>query len=217
MRSVNVKVDPSDYDLLGLHWRHSCIDMCVPFGMHHRSQIFQRPSDAVRYIMRQRGFQIIDYIDDYVGFGVPQVGRASFASLFALKNDLGLTISDKTLVPPSTQVVCLGSLIDTKKGTVSIPPDKFCQINDTITEWLARKICTKHQLQSLLGLLLYIHKCVKPARAFLNRMLALLRSGHANQKIDLTSGVTLGGFGNFCLSIMEYLCMIIDLLTLPWR
>ena len=28
---------------------------------------------------------------------------------------------------------------------------------------------------------------MKPACAFLNRMLALLRSGHASQKIDLTS------------------------------
>ena len=35
-------------------------------------------------------------------------------------------------------------------------------------------------------MLLYVHKCVKPARAFLNRMLALLRSGHAAQKITLT-------------------------------
>ena len=34
---------------------------------------------------------------------------------------------------------------------------------------------TKSELQSLLGLLLYITKCVKPARFFLNRMLQLLR------------------------------------------
>ena len=56
-----------------------------------------------------------------------------------------------------------------------------------VNEWLKKKTCTKRQLQSLLGLLLYIHKCMKPARAFLNRMLALLKSGHASQKIDLTS------------------------------
>ena len=32
-----------------------------------------------------------------------------------------------------------------------------------------RTSSTKHQLQSLLGLVLYIHKCVKPAGCFLNR------------------------------------------------
>ena len=34
---------------------------------------------------------------------------------------------------------------------------------------------TKNELQSLLGLLLYITKCVKVARLFLNQMLQLLR------------------------------------------
>ena len=136
--------------------------------------------------MRQRGFHVIDYIDDYV-VGVPSVAHASFASLFELMKDLGLTVSEKKLVPPSTQVVCLGVLIDTVKGTVSIPPEKLRQISDMVKEWLNKRTCTKRQLQSLLGSLLYVYKCVKPTRAFLNRMLALLRSGHASQKIDLTS------------------------------
>ena len=182
----HVKVDPGDYDLLGLHWCHAYVDTCVPLGTRHRNQIFQRLSDAVRYIMRQRGFRIIDYIDDYINFGVLAVARALFASLFALMKQLGLTVGDKKLVAPSTQVVCLGVLIDTEKGTVSIPPEKLRQINDMVKEWLTKETCTKRQLQSLLGLLLYVHKCVKPARAFLNHMLALLRAGHANQKIYLT-------------------------------
>ena len=97
--------------------------------------------------------------------------------------ELGLTVTEKKLLPTSTQVVCLGVLIDTEKGTVSIPPEKLHQINDMVKEWFTKKTCTKHQLQFLLGLLLFIYKCVKPARAFLNRMLALLRSGHANQKL----------------------------------
>ena len=116
--------------------------------------------------MCQRGFCIIDYINDYVRFGVPHIAHMSFASLFDLMKELGLTISDKKLVPPSMQVVCLGVLIDTEKGTVSIPPEKLRQINDMVTEWLIKKTCTKRQLQSLLGLLLYIHKCVKLIHAY---------------------------------------------------
>ena len=45
-----------------------------------------------------------------------------------------------------------------------------------VKEWRGRKLCTKRELQSLLGTLLYVHKCVKPARYFLNRMLATLRN-----------------------------------------
>ena len=47
-------------------------------------------------------------------------------------------------------------------------------------------MASRRQLQSILGLLLYVHKCVKPARIFLNRMLELLRASNGRQKILLT-------------------------------
>ena len=83
------------------------VDTCILFGTWHGSQIFQRLSDAVHYIMCQRDFRVIHYIDDYIGFSVPSVAHASFVSLFDLMNDQGLTVSDKKMIPPSTQVVCL--------------------------------------------------------------------------------------------------------------
>ena len=170
----HVKVDPGDYDLLGLHWRGAYVDTCLPFGTQHGSQIFQCLSDAVRFMMRQKGFCVIDYIDDYVGVGIPGVAHDSYNCLVELMRQLGLTISKKKLVPPSTQVVCLGVLIDTERGSISITDEKLTQSCDTVKQWQGKRICTKRQLQSILGLLLYAHKCVKPARVFLNRMLELL-------------------------------------------
>ena len=69
----HVCIDPGDYDLLGLYWHDAYVDTCLPFGTRHRSQIFQRLSDAVCYVMRQRGFCIIDYINGYVGMCLPDV------------------------------------------------------------------------------------------------------------------------------------------------
>ena len=182
----HVKVDPGDYDLLGLQWQGFYVDTCVSFGTCHRSQIFQRLSDSVRFIMRQKGFQMIDYIDDYVGVGVPSIAWASYEALLALMAQLGLTISDKKLVPPVTCVTCLGVMIDTVQGTIAIPPEKLATILNEVRQWLHRDVASKRQLQSILGLLLYVHKCVRPARVFLNRMLDLLRSAHGRQKIWLT-------------------------------
>ena len=45
---------------------------------------------------------------------------------------------------------------------------------------------TKKAVQSLLGKLLYIHKCVVPARTFINRMLALFRQSSTKRRIVLT-------------------------------
>ena len=80
---------------------------------------------------------------------------------------LGISISEKKLVAPSTRVTCLGVLIDTENAAVSIPNEKLAQILEKV--------------------LLYVHKCVRPARVFLNRMLELLRSTHAYAKIHLNA------------------------------
>ena len=181
-----VKIDPGDYDLLGLQWHGFYVDTCVPFGTRHGSQIFQQLSDGVRYMMCERGFPIINYIDDYVGVGVPSVAWASYEALLQLMAQLGLTVSEKKLVAPSTCVTCLGVMIDTLAGTISIPPEKLDAINDAVHHWLDKDVASKRQLQSILGFLLYVHKCVKPARVFLNRMLELLRAAQGRQKILLT-------------------------------
>ena len=203
----HIKVDPLDYDLLGLHWRDVYVDTCVPFGSRHGSQIFQRVSDAVRHIMRRHGHKFINYVDDYIGFGVPSNATASFDLLFDLLQKLGLTVSQKKLVPPTTSVVCLGVEINTLSGTVSIPAEKLRQISDTVKEWKHRKTCTKRQRQSLLGHLLYIHKCGRPARFFLNRVLQTFRSGHIHSRITLDPEF-LGGLIDFCPYIMGCRSMI---------
>ena len=181
----HIKVDPLDYNLLGLQWCGIYVDTCVPFGSRHGSQIFQCVSDAVHYMMRHMGHSVIPYIDDYVIFGIPSEAKCSYDHLYDLLEHLGLTISKKKLVPSSTSAVCLGVEINTEKGSISIPQAKLRQICDTVNEWKHRKSCTKRQLQSLLGHLLYIHKCVKPARYFFNRMLQLLREYHGETRIHL--------------------------------
>ena len=70
------------------------------FNTHDLIRATERLSDAVRYVMHKRGFSIIDYIDDYVGVGVPSVAFESFNHLTSLMHELGLTISEKKLVPP---------------------------------------------------------------------------------------------------------------------
>ena len=134
----------------------------------------QRTSDAVRYVMRQRDANVINYIDDFLGYGTPDVARRSYDALLDVMTQLGITVSKKKLVAPTTQAVCLGILIDTVEGTVAIPPEKLKDITIMVKEWKGKNFCTKRQLQSLLGTLLYVHKCVKPARCFLNRMLETL-------------------------------------------
>ena len=140
-------------DLLGLEWQGAYVDTYVPFGMCHGSQIFHCLSDAVRYMMCQKGYAMIDYIDDYVGIGIPSVAWKSYDALTHLMREIGLTINEKKLVPPATQVTCLGVLIDKVKGTIAIPPEKLDQINEAVSHWLNKDVASRRQLQPILGLL----------------------------------------------------------------
>ena len=36
----HVRIDPGDFDLLGLHWHDAYVDMCLPFGTRHGSRFF---------------------------------------------------------------------------------------------------------------------------------------------------------------------------------
>ena len=55
-------------------------------------------------------------------------------------------------------------------------------------QWCHKTHCDKRQLQSLLGSLLYVTKCIRTSRLFLNRLLNFLRSmedkGHTALTID---------------------------------
>ena len=75
--------------------------------------------------------------------------------------------------------VCLGVCIDTIENTLSITEEKLQQIKSSAMQWLGCIKSTKCQLH-------YIHKCVRPARLFLNRMLDLLRKHQDEKVIPLT-------------------------------
>ena len=78
--------------------------------------------------MRSRGYDVINYIDDVIGFGTISTARPSFEALTELLNELGLDISIKKLVQPATKVTCLGVEVDTEHFTVSIPSEEASEI-----------------------------------------------------------------------------------------
>ena len=67
----HVKIDPKDYDLLGLHHLDWYLDTCLPFRYRHGSSLYQHLSDAVCHIMRRQDYDVINYIDDILGIDLP--------------------------------------------------------------------------------------------------------------------------------------------------
>ena len=84
-------------------------------------------------------------------------------------------------------MTCLGIVVNTEDFSVSIPAEKLSEIKDLCRKWSDKKVCTKKELQSFLRSRLYVAKCIRYARFFLNRMLSLLREKFDKQSIFITA------------------------------
>ena len=64
-----LKLDPIDIQHTGLVWNGKFyIDTSIPFSYRHGSLACQRVTDAIRYIVHNKGFQIFNYIDNFIGW-----------------------------------------------------------------------------------------------------------------------------------------------------
>ena len=68
------------------------------------------------------------------------------------------------------------------------PLKKLSEIRKLCVKWVGKEVTTRNQLQKLLGKLLYINRCIKPARLFSNRMLQLLRQCPIKGYITISQG-----------------------------
>ena len=55
-----------------------------------------------------------------------------------------------------------------------LPEGKLRRLVSTSSEWGDKKVCTRRELESLVGLLNHVCKVVQPGRSFLRRMISLL-------------------------------------------
>ena len=125
--------------------------------------------------MKNHGFpHLYNYVDDLIYCCFPYNIHQSFGTLLHILKHLYLTIIPNKLVSPCSSMVCLGILINTDTRTMSVPADKLKYVLNMWSQWQQKHF---RQLQSLLGSLLHVSKCVKPAHTFVNWMLTVQNYG----------------------------------------
>ena len=183
----NLRVDPADALNFGIEWQGSTyLDSAAAFGWTHGSAAYQLLSDAIAFFMAQQGHKMFPYIDDYIIVTSEAQADKAFTYLSQLLEELGLPMNSDKKNPPTKRMSCLGIVIDTSANTLSIDPQKLETIHRECIQVRHKQFLSKRAFQSLLGKLLYIHKCVEPSRMFINRMLALFRENYQVARIPLT-------------------------------
>ena len=202
----HLPIDPKDIKYLGLYWEGYYIEKNLCFGYKNGSSLYQRFSDCIRFILHQEGHFSLNYIDDHLILGKASNCQKGFQRLKELIPELGLTISNHKTVELNTEVTCLGIVVNTTDFTVSIPDKKLLEVKNMCINWKNKKTCTKRELQSLLGSLLYVSKCVKYSRFFLNRLLQTLRDNHKKKyfKLDQNLQKDIAWFSCFFTNFQWY-------------
>ena len=174
-------VDPYDYPLLGYSWNdHYYFDVVLPMGLRTAAMACQRSTNAVSYILSCARCQVANYLDDFIGVVPTARALQDYEYCGSLLRELGLQESLSKACPPSTIMTCLGVQINTVDMTLSVTSERLEELVVLLSHWLTKKSATKSELQSLVGKLSFVSKCVRQSRLFLACILAMLRTVKRN-------------------------------------
>ena len=171
-----VPVHPHDRWLLGMKWEGRLyMDTVLPFGLRSAPKIFSAVADAAQWILVKAGVNyMLHYLDDFIFVADSQeIAEQQKQRLVALCSQLGIPLELTKLEGPSTRLVFLGIEVDTNTMQLRLPKDKLERLKSSLDQALGKKTLTKHNFQSLVGLLQYASKVVKPGQAFMRRLHAL--------------------------------------------
>ena len=134
-------------------------------------------ADALEWCAReQKASQIYHYLDDFIIVGPPDSDQCQkdLSTLESICTTLGVPLAAHKREGPTTCLTFLGIEMDSQAGILRLPADKLQRLTSVLQEWGDRKVCTRRELESLIGLLNHACKVLRPGRTFLRRMIDLL-------------------------------------------
>ena len=174
-----VPVHPQDRCLLGIEWKGArYVDGMLPFGLRSAPKIFTAVADALEWVVLQRGVTwVAHYLDDFITMGPAssEVCGQNLEQILATCGELGVPLAADKMEGPSPCLTFLGIEMDTEEGVLRLPAEKLVRVRDALARWSTRRTCRRRELEYLVGTLQHACRVVKPGRAFLRRMIDLLR------------------------------------------
>lgn len=148
----------------------------LTMGLRSAAMACRRSTSAVSWILKRRGLSTFNYLDDFIGVSPLPLATSHFNKVGILLHHLGLEESLNKSCPPSPVRTCLGVQLNTLDFTLSVDSDRLAEIESLLQTWLHKRTTTKSSLQSLVGKLVFVSKCVRQSRVFIARILCFLRS-----------------------------------------
>ena len=172
-------VDPGDVDKLGYMWRGKIyVDRVLAMGLRTAAICCQRATDLIRFMCTTGGhYEVTNYLDDIAGGSIPNevVARQDFEHCGQVLRLVGAEESVEKACPPSTQMIHLGVLFNTREMTMEVTPQRVDETRREVDVWCSKEVATIKEVQSIVGKLQFVCKCVRQGRVFVSRVLNFLR------------------------------------------
>ena len=139
-------------------------------------------------VARAKGLNIVVYQDDILVMAPTEKEMIRDRDTFlTLLTEFGLSLNfSKSALTPTQLIEFLGTLIDSRNMTFSLPPDKIDKtlslVEKTLTKAIKRKPVDLKSLQRLIGTLQSATDCVLPTRLHLNTLIEALREAERSEK-----------------------------------
>ena len=145
-------------------------DKCLPFGASISCVLFQKVSDALKWIteykIRQKK-RITNYLDDFLFLAATaRLCNQHVETFLQVCLEVNCPIVQDKMEWATLQIVFLGVLLDGERAMLIIPYDKKLKALNAVEWTLNKKKVTIKQIQCLTGLLNFLNKCIVPGRAF---------------------------------------------------
>ena len=173
----NIPVHPQDQFLLGMKWRDTVfVDTRLPFGLRSAPLLFTVIADALQWMLQEKGAKrVFHYVDDFILLGRP--GSKECAQAAAIMDQIceqvGLPIEPEKNEGPSQTITFLGVELDSSAMVARLPHPKLGKLKSLLASWRGKKVGSKIDLLSLIGVLSHACKVVRAGRTFLRRLIDL--------------------------------------------
>ena len=174
----NFPIDPMEWPLLTLIWNGQYyIENRLPFGARNSSVTMQSLALAILHILKKHDIQGWMYLDDLLVMSKgPEKAKRDVEIITKIFTELGLPTVPHKAQGPKQVVEWIGIIFDMEQFTLSVPEKKLQQVITNIQNLYHRETVTETEMQSVVGKIVHISKCIVPSRIFTSRILSAMRS-----------------------------------------
>jgi hypothetical protein len=180
-----IPVRYEDWPLLGFKWKEKYyIDVTLPFGLKSSCRLWDLFATALNVILigELGNSFILHYVDDFLIIDTDNIElvKEKLELIRKITKKLGVPLNETKTCGPTDCLTFLGIEINSTKMEMKLDNDRLNSLRTLLCQWETKIQCTMKELQSLIGILEFATKVIRPGRLFLKRLIDLVKSFNYN-------------------------------------